>query len=104
MLINRKHFTDAGITDTPKTLDELVADAKTIKEKGITDYPIGLPLSATEGASTTWYLLTKAFGGELFDDDFKPLFTTPDSAGYKALAFEIDAAEGRASSIRRRPG
>ena len=26
----------------------------------------------TEGASTSWYLLTKAFGGDLFDKDFKP--------------------------------
>jgi len=90
MLINRKHFTDAGITDTPKTLAELMAAAKTIKEKGIAEYPVGLPLSPTEGASTTWYLLTKAFGGELFDADFKPLFTTPDSAGYKAMAYELE--------------
>ncbi len=89
MLVNKKHFADAGITEMPKTLDELVADAKKIKEAGITEYPIGLPLSATEGASTSWYLLTKAFGGDLFDDNFNPQFTSPDSAGYKALAFEI---------------
>ncbi|MGO4199606.1 sugar ABC transporter substrate-binding protein [Rhizobium sp. YAF28] len=89
MLVNKKHFTDAGITEMPKTLDALVEAAKKIKEKGISTYPIGLPLSATEGASTSWYLLTKAFGGELFDKDFKPLFLTPDSAGYKALAFEL---------------
>ncbi|XAZ21279.1 sugar ABC transporter substrate-binding protein (plasmid) [Sinorhizobium sp. B11] len=89
MLVNKKHFTDAGVTEMPKTLDALVAAAKKIKEKGISAYPIGLPLSATEGASTSWYLLTKAFGGELFDKDFKPLFLTPDSAGHKALAFEL---------------
>lgn len=89
MLVNKKHFTDAGITEMPKTLDALVEAAKKIKEKGISTYPIGLPLSATEGASTSWYLLTKAFGGELFDKDFKPLFLTPNSAGYKALAFEL---------------
>lgn len=89
MLINKKHFADAGITTMPKTLDELVAAAKQIKEKKIATYPIGLPLSATEGASTSWYLLTKAFGGELFDKDFKPLFVSKDSAGYKALAFEL---------------
>lgn len=89
MLINKKHFADAGIAETPKTLDALVAAAKQLKEKGISKYPVGLPLSATEGASTSWYLLTKAFGGELFDKDFNPLFTSPDSAGYKALAFEL---------------
>jgi multiple sugar transport system substrate-binding protein len=53
MLINKKHFADAGITTIPKTLDELVAAAKQIKEKKIATYPIGLPLSATEGASTS---------------------------------------------------
>lgn len=90
MLINRKHFTDAGISGTPKTLAELMDAAKAIKEKGIVDYPVGIPLSPTEGASTTWYLLTKAFGGELFDADFNPLFTTPDSAGYKAMAYELE--------------
>ncbi|MEO8242258.1 MAG: sugar ABC transporter substrate-binding protein [bacterium] len=89
MLVNKKHFADAGITEMPKTLDELVAAAKAIKAKGIVDYPIGLPLSATEGASTSWYLLTKAFGGDLFDKDMKPAFTSPDSAGYKAMAFEM---------------
>lgn len=89
MLVNKKHFADAGITEMPKTLDALVTAAKQLKEKGISNYPIGLPLSATEGTSTSWYLLTKAFGGELFDKDFNPLFTKPDSAGYKALAFEL---------------
>jgi multiple sugar transport system substrate-binding protein len=89
MLVNAKQFADAGITTMPKTLDELVSDAKAIKDKGIVQYPIGLPLSATEGASTSWYLLTKAFGGDLFDKDMQPLFTSPDSAGYKAMAFEM---------------
>lgn len=89
MLINQKHFDDAGVTATPTTLDELVAAAKKIKEAGVVEYPIGLPLSATEGASTSWYLLTKAFGGDLFDDQFNPLFTSPDSAGYKAMEFEM---------------
>lgn len=89
MLVNTKHFAEAGIDEMPTTLDELVAAAKAIKAAGIVDYPIGLPLSPTEGASTSWYLLTKAFGGDLFDDDFKPLFTTPDSAGYKAMEFEL---------------
>jgi len=88
MLVNKKQFADAGITKMPTTLDELVADAKQIKAKGVVQYPIGLPLSPTEGASTSWYLLTKAFGGDLFDKDFKPLFLTPDSAGYKAMALE----------------
>ena len=88
MLVNKKQFAAAGITKMPTTLDELIADAKQIKAKGVVQYPIGLPLSPTEGASTSWYLLTKAEGGDLFDKDWKPLFTSPDSAGYKAMALE----------------
>jgi len=91
LILNEDHLKKAGIAQVPKTPDELLADAKAIKAKGIVKYPIALPLSATEGSATAWYLLTKAFGGELFDNDFKPLFTTPDSAGYKAMAWEIGA-------------
>lgn len=91
LILNEDHLKKAGIGKAPTTPDELLANAKAIKAKGIVQYPIGLPFSSTEGSATAWYLLTKAFGGDLFDKDFKPLFTTPDSAGYKAMAWEIDA-------------
>lgn len=91
LILNQDHLRKAGIDKAPTTPDELLADARAIKAKGIVQYPIGLPLSATEGSATAWYLLTKAFGGDLFDKDFKPLFTEPDSAGYKAMAWELAA-------------
>jgi multiple sugar transport system substrate-binding protein len=91
LIYNKGHLAKAGINEAPKTPDELLADAKAVKEKAGVEYPIGLPLSATEGSATAWYLLTKAFGGELFDAEFKPLFIDPASAGYKAMAFEITA-------------
>lgn len=91
LIYNKAHLDKAGVATAPKTPDELLAAAKAVKSAGIADYPIGLPLSATEGTSTAWYLLTKAFGGDLFDKDFNPLFTDKDSGGYKALAFEIGA-------------
>ncbi len=91
LIYNKDHLAKAGIAAAPKTPNDLLAAAKVIKEKGVTEYPIGLPLSATEGAATAWYLLTKAFGGDLFDADLKPLFVGPESAGYKAMAFEINA-------------
>ena len=91
LILNEAQTRKAGIDKAPTTLDELMADAKTVKAKAGVTYPIGLPLSATEGSATAWYLLTKAFGGELFDHDFKPLFAAKDSAGYKALAWEAKA-------------
>ena len=91
MIYNKKHLADAGVDAVPTTPDEFLAAARTIKEKGIAEHPIGLPLSASEGTSTAWYLLTKVFGGDLFDENFDPLFTDPESAGYKAMEFEISA-------------
>ncbi len=90
MIYNKAHLDAAG-AKVPVTMDELLTAARAVKAKGVAAYPIGLPLSASEGAATAWYLLTKAFGGDLFDKDFKPLFTTPDSAGFKAMQFEVDA-------------
>ncbi|OSQ43667.1 sugar ABC transporter substrate-binding protein [Thalassospira sp. MCCC 1A01428] len=91
LIYNKAQLEKAGVAQPPKTPDELLEAAKAIKAAKIVDYPIGLPLSATEGTSTTWYLLTKAFGGDLFDKDFNPLFLDPNSGGYKALNFEVQA-------------
>ncbi|CAM2863004.1 extracellular solute-binding protein [Paenibacillus sediminis] len=38
---NKELFQQAGITDTPKTFDELLQDVKTLKAKGITPIAIG---------------------------------------------------------------
>ncbi len=91
MIYNKNHLASANVSAVPTTPDELLAAARAIKAAGVADHPIGLPLSASEGTSTAWYLLTKVFGGELFDDNFEPLFVDKDSAGYKAMEFEISA-------------
>ena len=43
-LYNSKMLTDAGIAEPPTTFDELLADARTLKEKGIVEYPLLFPL------------------------------------------------------------
>lgn len=88
--VNKKMFDQAGISELPKTPEDLMKAAEQVKAKGVVDYPLGLPLSATEGAATPWYLLTKAFGGDLFDENWQPQFTAKDSAGYKAMEFIIN--------------
>jgi len=93
LIFNKEHFAKAGINEAPKTLDDVLAAANLIKEKGISNYPIVLPLSATEGTSTTWYLLTKAFGGDVLDAENKPAFAEKDTAGYKAMEWLIAAAK-----------
>jgi multiple sugar transport system substrate-binding protein len=91
-MYNKKLFAKAGIASFPTTLDELGADADKLKAAGV-QYPISLPMAATEGGVTPWYLLTLALGGQLFDSSGKPAFTSPDSAGYKALQWEREAVQ-----------
>lgn len=91
LIYNKAHLDQAGITEPPKTPAELLDAARAIKTAGISEHPIGLPLSASEGTSTAWYLLTMAFGGDLFDENFNPLFTGKESGGYQAMAFVLAA-------------
>jgi multiple sugar transport system substrate-binding protein len=89
-LYNTKMFAAAGLSEFPKTFAELGPAVAKLKVSGVR-YPLGIPMAATEGGVTPWYLLTVAMGGQLFDRDFKPLFADPGSAGFRALQFEADA-------------
>jgi multiple sugar transport system substrate-binding protein len=91
-MYNKKMFKDAGITSFPTTFDELSTDVQKLKASGV-QYPLSVPMAATEGGVTPWYLLTLAMGGQLFDDQNKPVFSDPSSAGYKALQWEVDAVK-----------
>lgn len=88
--VNKEYYEKAGIKEMPKTPEKLMEDAIKIKKSGACEYPISLCLSATEGTTTPWFLLTKAFGGELFDEEWNPLFEDKNSAAYKAMSFIMD--------------
>ena len=87
---NSDMFNKAGITTPPATFDELKADLKLLKDKGVSKYPLAQYMAAGENTSTDWFLLTMAMGGQLFDENGKPAFTDPNSAGYRALQFMVD--------------
>jgi multiple sugar transport system substrate-binding protein len=89
--VNKKMFTAAGITTMPTTMDQYTQDLKQIKTKGIVQYPLDIPFSAAEGLSTYWYEATAAFGGSILDGQGKPRFTNPNSGGYKAAQWMVDA-------------
>jgi multiple sugar transport system substrate-binding protein len=91
-MYNTKMFAKAGITAFPQTLDELGQDVAKLKASGV-QYPLSIPMAATEGGVTPWYLLTLAMGGQLFDDQLKPTFADSSSAGYQALQWEADAVK-----------
>ena len=71
-----------GLSEFPKTFDELLAAAKTLKEKGITAELV--PAKATFEPSTMHMLsIFWGLGGKLVDDTGKPVFFEGDNA--KAL-------------------
>jgi multiple sugar transport system substrate-binding protein len=91
-MYNQKMLQKAGVTSFPATLSALGQTAQKLKSAGV-QYPLAIPMAATEGGVTPWYLLTLAMGGQLFDKNFKPLFNQPGSAGYKALQWEVNAVK-----------
>jgi multiple sugar transport system substrate-binding protein len=88
---NKKMFDQAGIANPPATFDELLADARVLKQKGIVEFPVLFPLQSEESTAMTYYLNLLALGGQLIDANGKPAFEDPNSGGYKALAFYIQA-------------
>ncbi len=91
-IYNATMFQKAGVASFPTTFAAMAPAIEKLKGSGV-KYPLAIPMGATEGGVTPWYLLTLAMGGQLFDKDFKPLFADPGSAGYKALQFEVDAVK-----------
>lgn len=89
--VNTEDFKKAGITEMPKTFQEYSDDLKKIQSSGVNAHPLGMGLSAVEGLSTNWYELTAAFGGNVLSKDLKPLFSDPQSPGYRALQWLVDA-------------
>jgi multiple sugar transport system substrate-binding protein len=89
--VNTEMFQKAGVNPAPQTIDEYTNALKTIKAKGVAEHPLNIPFAAAEGLSTYWYETTGAFGGTVLDKDGKPQFTSPDSPGYKAAQWMVDA-------------
>jgi multiple sugar transport system substrate-binding protein len=89
--VNEKDFAKAGITSMPTTLAQYSADLNELKAKGIVQHPLDIPFAAAEGLSTYWYELTAAFGGQVLSATYKPEFTSPSSAGYKAMEWMVSA-------------
>src|SRR5262245_8118902 len=84
LFYNTEMLEKAGIKTPPKTWDELLAQAKTIKDKGIIQFPIVWSWSQSEAMICDYALLTSAFGGSFLTDG-KPSFQSGGSL--KAVEF-----------------
>ncbi len=89
--MNEKDLKAAGVSKNPTTLAQYQTDLKAIAAKTSAKHPLDIPFAAAEGLSTYWYEMTAAFGGNVLSANYKPLFTSPSSAGYKAMTWMINA-------------
>lgn len=89
--VNVKDFKQAGITTMPTTIAQYTADLQKVQKSGGVAHPLDIPLQAQEGLSTYWYETTAAFGGPVLTPQHQAAFTSPNSAGYKALAWIVNA-------------
>jgi multiple sugar transport system substrate-binding protein len=65
LFFNRDILKNAGFNEPPKTWEELVIQARTIKDKGIVEYPLVWSWSQSEAMICDLATLTIAFGGDL---------------------------------------
>ena len=75
LFYNEDMLKQAGIAAPPKTFDELAAQAKVIKDKGLANYPIVWSWSQAEAIICDYTTLVDAYGGSFFTDG-KPSFAT----------------------------
>lgn len=68
LYFNRDILAQAGFEKAPVTWQELVSQAKVIKEKGLVEYPLVWSWSQSEAMICDFTTLTAAFGGSFFKD------------------------------------
>lgn len=88
--VNSQDFRKAGISAVPANISGFTAALDKLRSTGMAN-PLDIHFAAAEGLSTCWYQMTAAFGGQILDSVDSPLFTSPDSPGYKALAWMVSA-------------
>src|SRR5512135_2598163 len=99
-MYNKDMLQKAGITDPPKTWEELVDQAKTIKQKGVAEFPIIWSWNQKEGVVCDYAVLLYGNGGSFLDASGKPAFN--DDKGVQVLAWmkqTIDDGLSNPSSV-----
>ncbi|MER2150161.1 MAG: extracellular solute-binding protein [Candidatus Limivicinus sp.] len=79
MFVNMELLKQAGIDAAPTTWDELIADAKLVKEKGICEYPIVGCYAQAECVVCDYTCIAGAFGGSFTDADNNPTLNSAEN-------------------------
>jgi multiple sugar transport system substrate-binding protein len=86
---NKKMLQEAGIANPPRTWDEVIQDAKVLKQKGIVKYPIDWSWSQAEALICDYATLVSDFGGQILDGSGK--LVVNQGGAMKALNFMVDS-------------
>jgi multiple sugar transport system substrate-binding protein len=91
LFYNTEMLEKAGISAPPKTWDELLEQAKTIKDKGIAEFPIVWSWAQAEAVICDYTTLLSAYGGQFLTDDGKPAFQS--GGGLDALSYMVKSMD-----------
>lgn len=92
LIYNGEILQKAGFAEPPKTLDELAKQAKVIRDKQLVEFPIGLPAQLSDTWWSWWWALVFASGGQLFDDQMKPIMATSENVARDVLTWLQDGS------------
>lgn len=79
MFVNKAMLEKAGIKELPDTWDELIADSKILKDKGIVKYPMVGCWSQAEALICDYTCIAGSYGGDFVDADNNPTMDTPEN-------------------------
>ena len=91
MFVNTELLGKAGIEEVPSTWDELIEDAKAVKEQGICEYPIVGCYAQAECLICDYTCISGAFGGAFVDENNEPTLNSPENV--EALSFMAQTLE-----------
>lgn len=95
-MYNTKMLTQAGFDHPPGTWEELASQAKAIKAKGLSQYPIDIPLKKDDPWTIEiFYSMVYSRGGHMFDEKDAPAFTASGGAADQALSWLRDALQSK---------
>jgi multiple sugar transport system substrate-binding protein len=91
LFYNTDMLKKAGIAAPPKTWDELLEQARIIKDKGIVEHPIVWSWAQAEAVICDYTMLLASYGGAFLTDDGKPAFQS--GGGVQALEYMVESVE-----------
>ncbi len=95
-MYNKAMLDKAGISSPPTTWEELVDQAKTIKEKGLAEFPVIWSWNQKEGVVCDFTALLFGNGGAFLDASGKPVFN--DDKGVQVLTWMKQTIDDKLSN------